>query len=228
MLLLVVVAFVAGAVTALSPCFLPALPVVVAGTATGGRRRLLGVAVGFVATFTVFTLSLAAALRAVGLGPTLLRNVAIALVIVFGLALILPRLDARIAGWLAPVAGLGDRWARSIERRDSDSGLGLALGAALGLVWTPCAGPLFAAIAAVAAAGGVGLDAFLVLGAYSIGAIIPLLALGYGGQRLLLRLAPKGAALRPALGALMVVAGVILFLGVDTRLTEVATRDVPG
>lgn len=228
MLLLVVVAFVAGAVTALSPCVLPALPVVVAGTATGGRRRLLGVAVGFVATFTVFTLSLAAALRAIGLGPTLLRNIAIALVIVFGLALILPRLDARIAGWLSPIAQAGDRWAQRIERRNGESGLGLALGAALGLVWTPCAGPVFAAIAAIAASGGVGVDAFVVLGAYSIGAIIPLIALGYGGQRLLPRLAPTTAVLRPALGALMVAAGVILFLGVDTRLTEVATRDIPG
>ncbi len=228
MLLLVVVAFVAGAVTALSPCVLPALPVVMAGTATGGRRRLVGVAVGFVATFTVFTLSLAAALRAIGLGPTLLRNLAIALVVVFGLALVLPRLDARIAGWLAPVAGLGERWARRIRRRDGESGLGLALGAALGLVWTPCAGPVFAAIAAVAASGGVGLDAFIVLGAYSLGAVIPLLAIGYGGQRLLPRLGSGGAMLRPALGALMVVAGVILFLGVDTRLTEVATRDIPG
>ncbi len=224
MLLLVAVAFVAGVVTALSPCVLPALPVVLAGTATGGSRRLIGVAVGFVLGFTLFTLSLTFALRAIGVSPTSLRNAAIALLVAFGAALLIPRLDARLGEALAPLGRLGARMPTS----GGDGAAGLAVGGALGLVWTPCAGPIFAAIAAAAASGGAGPTTFAVLAAYSLGAVLPLVAVGFGGQRLARRLGARARALRPALGALMVAAGAILFLGVDTRLTETVTRDLPG
>ena len=224
MLLLVVVAFVAGVVTALSPCVLPALPVVLAGTATGGRRRLVGVAVGFVLSFTLFTLSLAVALRAAGISPTVLRNVAIALLIAFGVALLIPRFDRSLGTALAPVGRLGAR----LPTGSGDGAAGLAVGGALGLVWTPCAGPIFAAIAAAAAAGGAGTTTFAVLAAYSVGAVLPLIAVAFGGQRLAQRLDARVRGLRPALGALMMAAGVVLLLGVDTRLTETVTRDLPG
>ena len=63
MAVLIVVAFVAGVVTALSPCVLPALPVVLAGSAGGGARRVVGIAAGFVGSFVLFTLALTTALR---------------------------------------------------------------------------------------------------------------------------------------------------------------------
>ena len=88
MLLLIAVAFLAGVVTALSPCVLPALPVVVAGSTGGGPRRVAGIAVGFVASFVLFTLTLTTALRAIGLSADTLRNVAIAALIVFGVSLV--------------------------------------------------------------------------------------------------------------------------------------------
>ena len=70
MLLLLAVAFLAGVVTALSPCVLPALPVVIAGGAGGGPRRVAGIAMGFVASFTLVTLALATALRSAVLAAT--------------------------------------------------------------------------------------------------------------------------------------------------------------
>ena len=225
MLILIVVAFVAGVVTALSPCVLPALPVVLAGSAGGGARRVVGMAVGFVASFVLFTLALTMALRNLGLSPDALRDLAIAALIAFGVALVVPALGDGMARVLAPVARLGER----IPRTRSGLAGGLLVGIALGLVWTPCAGPVFAAIAAVAATGEAGPRAFATLTAYALGAIVPLCIIAAGGQRLLSRLRGRaGAATRPALGLLMIAAGAVLLLGLDTRLTTALVQDVPG
>jgi cytochrome c biogenesis protein CcdA/thiol-disulfide isomerase/thioredoxin len=224
-ILLLAVAFLAGVVTALSPCVLPALPVVLAGSAGGGPRRVTGIAVGFVASFVLFTLTLTAALREAGLSPDTLRNIAIAALIAFGVTLLVPALGERLATTLGPVARLGER----IPRGGRGLGGGIAVGIALGLVWTPCAGPVFAAVAAVAATGDAGASAFAVLTAYAVGAIVPLCVIAAGGRRLLGRMRGRpGAAVRPALGALMVGAGVMIALGVDTRLTTYLVRDVPA
>ena len=225
MLLLIAVAFVAGAVTALSPCVLPALPVVLAGSAGGGARRVTGIAVGFVAAFVGFTLALTAALDAIGLSPTALRDLAIAALIVFGVTLLVPALAERFAAALAPVARLGER----IPRGRAGLAGGLLVGIALGLVWTPCAGPVFAAIAAVAATGDAGFRAAVVLTAYAIGAVVPLCLVAVGGRRLLGGLRGRAAAaVRPTLGLLMVAAGVMIALGWDTRLTTALVRDAPA
>ena len=225
MLLLIAVAFLAGVVTALSPCVLPALPIVLGGSAGGGPRRVAGIAVGFVGAFVLFTLTLTAALRSLGLSPTALRNLAIAALIAFGATLLVPALGERLALALGPVARLGER----IPRGRSGLAGGLLVGVALGLVWTPCAGPVFAAIAAVAATGDAGASAFVVLTAYAVGAVLPLCLVATGGQRLLGRLRGRGgAAVRPALGALMIGAGVMIALGVDTRLTTYVVRDLPA
>jgi cytochrome c biogenesis protein CcdA/thiol-disulfide isomerase/thioredoxin len=224
-LILIVVAFVAGVVTALSPCVLPALPVVLAGSAGGGARRVAGIAAGFVASFVLFTLALTMALRNVGLSPDALRDLAIGALIAFGVALVVPALGDEVARVLAPLARLGER----IPRTGSGIAGGLLVGVALGLVWTPCAGPVFAAIAAVAATGEAGPRAFATLTAYAVGAIIPLCVIAAGGRRLLGRLRGRaGAAARPALGVLMIAAGVTLVLGLDTRLTTALVQDVPA
>ncbi|MEX2464731.1 MAG: hypothetical protein WD428_02530, partial [Gaiellaceae bacterium] len=82
MLLLLGVAFIAGVVTALSPCVLPVLPIVFAGGAVGGPRRPYAIVAGIVVSFTVFTLFATALLSALGLPGDLLRNLAIAVIFV--------------------------------------------------------------------------------------------------------------------------------------------------
>ena len=88
--LLIGVAFLAGIVTAISPCVLPVLPIVFAGGATGDRRRPYAVVAGLVWSFTLFTLVATALLSALGLPDDLLRKLAIAGLIGFGIALAIP------------------------------------------------------------------------------------------------------------------------------------------
>ena len=89
-LLLVVFAFVAGAGTALSPCVLPVLPALLSAGATGGRRRPLGIVLGLTVTFTVTIVGLATVVDGVGLGSSLVRDLAIVALAGFGLAVIFP------------------------------------------------------------------------------------------------------------------------------------------
>src|SRR3954452_4574565 len=105
MLLLVAFALIAGAGTALSPCVLPVLPLVLSAGATGGRRRPLGVVTGLAASFTFATVALVYVIDALGLPGGLPRTVAIVVLLGFGLSLLVPPLSARVEAWLSRLTG---------------------------------------------------------------------------------------------------------------------------
>jgi cytochrome c biogenesis protein CcdA/thiol-disulfide isomerase/thioredoxin len=175
MLLLLAIGFVAGIVTALSPCVLPVLPIVLAGAATGeNRRRPYAIIAGLVGSFTLFTLAGSAILSALGLPEDLLRNIAIALLFVVAATLI-----------FQPVAHLVERPFYFLTRRRPDADAnGFVLGASLGLVFVPCGGPVLALVTSIAAAGDIGVRIVLVTLAYAAGAALPMLAIAVGAQRL--------------------------------------------
>src|SRR5262249_16883048 len=199
MLLLLGVAFLAGVITALSPCVLPVLPILLAGGASSTSRiRPYAIVAGLVVSFTTFTLAGGALLSALGLPADLLRNIAIAALLVLAATLIWPQL-----GWLVerPLLFL-------TRRRPAADSNGLVLGLSLGLTFVPCAGPVLAAVTALAATGMVGLRVVLVTGAYALGAGLPMLAIAIGGQHL----ASGLRLLRAHAAATRRVAGVIVGL----------------
>ena len=109
MVLLILFGFVAGAATALSPCVLPVLPIALSAGATGGRRRPLGIVAGLAVSFTFATVALVYVISALGLPNDLLRNLAIVVLLVFGVSLMVPPLAARIEAALSRFAGGRDR-----------------------------------------------------------------------------------------------------------------------
>src|SRR5215207_1499410 len=136
MALLMLFALLAGAATALSPCVLPVLPAVLGAGVSGGRRRPLGVVTGLVAAFTFATVALVYVIDALGLPDDLVRTLAIVTLLGFGITLLVPGLGDRIEAW-------GSRLAPRPARVGGEGfGSGLVLGASLGLVYTPCAGPI--------------------------------------------------------------------------------------
>src|SRR4051812_49804726 len=138
--LLVLFAVAAGAGTALSPCVLPVLPALLSAGATGGRRRPLGVVLGLATTFTVTVAGFASVIDGVGLGDGTLRTLAVIALLAFGTALLAPRLADRIEAPLSRLARFGPR------SRGEGFWSGLGVGAALGFVYAPCAGPGLAAV----------------------------------------------------------------------------------
>src|SRR5215208_6952150 len=216
-----VFAVLAGAATALSPCVLPVLPVVLAAGSTGGRRRPLGVAVGLAATFAITAVLLTRALDALGLPGDLARGIAIAVLAAFGIALAVPRLGAVVEGRLsalgrhAPAAGRGDGF-----------GSGLVLGASLGLVYAPCAGPILAAVVALDAA--VSAERLALGFAYGIGAAAALLAVMTLGRSLTRRIVPHTGRLQQGFGVLMVLVAVGLAGGADRDFQAAIADDLPA
>ncbi|HEY7003568.1 MAG TPA: cytochrome c biogenesis protein DipZ [Gaiellaceae bacterium] len=214
--LLIAVAFVAGIVTAISPCVLPVLPIVFAGGATGGHRRPYAIVAGLVASFTLFTLVATALLSALGLPDDLLRNIAIGVVALVGLSLLWPWLGALVE---RPFQALG-------RRNPNGTGGGFLLGVSLGLLFTPCAGPVIAAVAVLAATQRYSLESVLVTLAYALGAGVVLLLIAIGAQRGMTLRAVRAHAprIRQALGALVVAVAVVMAFGLDVKLAA----HVPG
>jgi cytochrome c biogenesis protein CcdA/thiol-disulfide isomerase/thioredoxin len=198
----------AGVITAVSPCVLPVLPIVLAGGASGGGRRPYAIIAGLVLSFTVFTLSASALLMALGLPEDLLRNVAIALLFVVAATLLVPRFGMWIE---APLTRLS-------RRPSGDLGGGFLLGASLGLVFVPCAGPVLATVSVLSAEHRVGLRLVLLTLFYAAGAGSVLLLVALGGQRATRRLRQSRAWWRPALGVVMLAAAFAVAFGLDQTL----------
>jgi cytochrome c biogenesis protein CcdA/thiol-disulfide isomerase/thioredoxin len=205
-LILIAIGFVAGIVTALSPCVLPVLPIVLAGGATG--RRPLAIIAGIVVSFTVFTLFAAWLLDSLGLPQDLLRNLAIVLLLLMALSLLVPRVGELLA-----------RPLQVLSRRGSgDHGGGFLLGASLGLVFVPCAGPVLAAMTVIAARRDVGVDGVVLTLAYALGAALPMLAIAFAGRSAASRLRANATLVRRTAGVLVLVAVAAIALGVDQDL----------
>jgi cytochrome c biogenesis protein CcdA/thiol-disulfide isomerase/thioredoxin len=215
--LLMLFALVAGAGTALSPCVLPILPAVLAAGATGGRRRPLGIVLGLAVTFTVTIVGLAEVVDGVGLGDGTLRSVAVVVLLGFGLLLLAPPLADRVEGELSRVTRLGPR-----SRGDGFLS-GLGVGAALGFVYAPCAGPILAAVIAVSAASG---DTVAVAVSYAAGSALALFALCLGGRRVFARV--RGPQVQRVMGAVMVATALAVAVDADVRFQTAIADDLPA
>ncbi len=224
MVLLMLFGFVAGAGTALSPCVLPVLPIALSAGATGGRRRPLGIVVGLAVSFTFATVALVYVISALGLSGDFLRKLAIAVLIAFGVTLMIPSLAARVEARLSRLAG------RAGVAGGGGEGFwsGTAVGASLGLVYAPCAGPILAGVITVSASQPFTGGRLAVALSYGIGSAVVLYFLMLGGRRLVAPLARRGAGLQVAMGAVMVVVALAMLGNYDVRFQNKIASDLPG
>jgi cytochrome c biogenesis protein CcdA/thiol-disulfide isomerase/thioredoxin len=224
MLVLIGIGLAAGFITAISPCVLPVLPIIFAGGATGGRRKPFAIIAGLVLSFSAFTLFGVWFLRTLGLPEDLLRNIAIALLFLVAATLLFPKVEEIVQRPLLRLTRRsgGGRAGKprppsdaAPSRRLGDLGGGLLLGASLGLVFVPCAGPVLAAITVVGATQDVGARAIVLTLAYAIGAAIPMLLVAIGGRAGMTALRPHAHRIRQALGAVVALTALAIALNVD-------------
>jgi cytochrome c biogenesis protein CcdA/thiol-disulfide isomerase/thioredoxin len=250
MLVLVLVAFIAGLVTAVSPCVLPILPIVLATGADGDRRRPYLVIVGLIASFTFFTLASVQIISALGLPSSALRDIAIAIIAIFGLTLLVPalseaferatgRLQRAGARLMTPPSGsiaiatgsglTGGSPSTPSPKRASIAG-GLLTGVGLGLVWTPCAGPILGAITSLAVTAPGSWSTLVLVFTYSVGAGLPLLAIAQGGRATMARLRMRSASAwaTKAFGIVVLVTAGLMAVGADTALSADLTSALPN
>jgi cytochrome c biogenesis protein CcdA/thiol-disulfide isomerase/thioredoxin len=211
MVVLLGIAFLAGVITAVSPCVLPVLPIVLAGGASGGRRRPYAIVAGLVTMFVVSILFATYILHKLGLPEDLLRNVSIALLFVIAATLIVPQIGLQVERVLAP---LGRR------RGTGDLGGGFLLGCALGFAFVPCGGPILAYVSAQSASVNFGFRPIALAIAYALGAAVVLLAIAVGGQRVAKPLRARIMQLRAAMGVIVAAAALALVFHADTKLQK--------
>ena len=226
MALLIVVAFIAGVVTAVSPCVLPILPIVLATGSGSDRRRPYLVIAGLIAGFSFFTLASVQIVSALHLPSSTLRNVSIAVIALFGLTLAVPALSSRFERATARLPAAGDR----IVRRGRLGVVGgIVTGLGLGLVWTPCAGPILGAVTSLAVTAPGSLATLALVVAYALGAGLPLLAIALGGRAAVARLRLRSASRwgSRAMGVLVLATAGIMAVGADTATDHDLTSSLP-
>src|SRR5262245_6310549 len=224
-MLLFVLAFLGGALTIASPCILPVLPFVFARAGQSFLRSGLPMLIGMVLTFAVVgTLAAVAGGWAVAANEYG-RTVAIALLGVFGVALLFPKLADRL---MQPIVALGARLSQSGSAGSAANERGTVissalLGVATGMLWAPCAGPILGLIFTGAALQGASVETSLLLTAYALGAATSLaLALLVGGRvfAAMKRSLGAGEWVRRGLGVAVLAAVVAIALGVDTGVVS--------
>jgi cytochrome c biogenesis protein CcdA/thiol-disulfide isomerase/thioredoxin len=214
-------ALVAGAGTAITPCVLPVLPALLSASALGGRRRPLGIVLGLAATFTIAIVALAQLVKGVGLASSAARDLAIAVLFAFGIAMLFPEVAARLQAPLSRLARFGPR------TRGSGFWSGVAVGGALGFVCAPCAGPILAAVTAVSASSGPSARIVAVALSYAVGLSAVMLVYALGGRAVVgqIRRVGSGLIVERALGVVLIATAVVMVANLDVRFEEALARD---
>jgi len=176
----VALSLAAGGLTTLSPCVFPLLPLVLGGALQGNRLAPVAMGVGMTASFAAIGMLLGALGPALGIDADTVRTAGAAMLIAFALVMLVPALGERFTQWMLPIASSANA---ASAKLDGSSLFGaLALGSVLGLVWSPCSGPLLgSALSLVASEGGVARGG-IVLGIFGLGAAVPLVAVAYASR----------------------------------------------
>lgn len=214
--ILLTFAFISGLITILAPCIWPLLPIILSATATGGHRKPLGITIGIVVSFGIITLSLSYLVRIFAFDPDILRYAAVLIIGFLGFTLLIPPLAKRLEGIASRLSG-------KFAFQGSGNGFwsGLITGLALGIVWTPCAGPILATIATLAATRQVNIEIILVTTVYLIGVAIPLFIFAALGRRIFAgskKLSPYLGRIQQFFGIIMIITAILIFTNVDKTL----------
>lgn len=216
-------AFIAGILSTLSPCVLPLLPIVLGTAVSQHRLGPVALAAGLALSFVAIGMFVATIGFSIGLDGGVFRIAAAVLLMLIGMILILPALQARVALAAGPVSN----WTE--QRFGGASGNGLSgqfgVGLLLGAVWSPCVGPTLGAASVLAAQGkDLGQVAITML-VFGIGAALPLLLLGMLSREALIswrnRMMTTGQGAKKILGAVLIITGLFIITGADKTIEAV-------
>jgi cytochrome c biogenesis protein CcdA len=225
----ILIAVLAGVLTIGAPCILPLLPILLgASVGRSSTTRPFFITLGFVVSFVVIGLTISVLTTKLGVDPNTLRYVAIGLLVLFGLFMVFPKpfeiLTSYLNGFINKANAVGS------ADKESNKG-GFILGLMLGVIWTPCAGPVLGAILTLIATSTDMVRAAILLLSYAVGAGIPMLAIAYGGQFVTTKvraIAPYSARIQQVFGVVIIVIAGLMFFQYDTLLQTKLLEKFPN
>ncbi len=223
------IGLVAGALSTLSPCALPLIPILVTSALSAHRFGPLALAGGLSVSFAAFGILLATLGASLGLSSDVFRDVAAALMVVFGIVMLSRRLQIPFQRASSRLTGLGQN---ALTRVHCGLTGQFAIGLLLGLVWSPCVGPTLGATTTLAAQGQDLGRISLLMAVFALGSSLPLLVLGVLSRTTLTRirgaLGFAGKVGRAGLGGVFVVLGVLVLTGFDKTAEALAISVSPA
>jgi len=231
MLLLIIFSFLAGFVTIFSPCILSIAPILFTAGSNGNHKKPFGIVIGLILSFSFFTLTLSSIVKATGISPDVFKYIALCIVILFGLTMIIPSFERGFTTLTQYIARAGIFVQEHSIAIYEHFMSGFVLGIALGILWTPCAGPILATITTLAAAGHTSFSTILVTLSYTIGAAIPILLLCFGGSKILnhiISISPYTHTIRALFGGIVIISALAIAFGGDIIIQKKIARWFPA
>lgn len=222
--------WLAGSLSVLSPCVFPLLPLVLAGLTPGHRLGPVAMGAGMALSFALLGVLLGAAGPALGIDSRQVRTVAAVLLMLLGASIWVPRLYAGFSQRMTVLASGANAWAAQLHGKTLVSAF--LLGGLMGLVWSPCSGPLLASALILAASEGSAGAGAVTLGFFGLGAATPLVAAAFLSRPLLASLRARVQAHAgwgpKTMGAALLATGLAVLTGADKWLEAQILPHLPS
>jgi len=207
--------FLEGFALIISPCILPILPIILAGSLAGSKKRPLGIVTGFVLTFALFTFFSRKLVQYSGIDLSLIRHISFAVLFLLGVVMMSTYLSEKFARFTQRLANVGASVGTQLKEGYYS---GVVFGGLIGLVWTPCAGPILAAVIVQTVIQTTSLSSFFIVLAFGLGAAIPMLIIALFGRGIMAKLGffrNRAELLRKLVG-LVIIASVFYMIYSDS------------
>lgn len=211
--------FLAGILSILSPCVLPLIPIIIGTALNTHPYGPYSLAAGLAISFTAVGVFIATLGASIGIDQEIFRTIAALLLIIFGVVLLSGTLQEKFASISAGVSGSGNNLLSKVST-DSLSGQ-FVLGLLLGIVWSPCVGPVLGATITLASQGTNLLHVTLVMAIFGLGAGLPLIILGSLSRQVMMNIRSKlftaGKIGKQIIGVILLFVGLLIIFGLDKR-----------
>lgn len=201
-------AFLEGLALIASPCILPILPIILSGSLAGSVKRPVGIIIGFIIVFALFTFFSRQLVLYTGIDLGLIRHISYGLLILFGIVMLSTYLTEKFNIFAQRLTSVGSNIA---VLNDQEGGFlsGVLFGSLIAVIWTPCAGPILAAVIVQTVIQQTSIASFFTVLAFGLGAAIPMFLIALFGRRIMAKatfVKSHTTVIRKLLGAIIILA----------------------